>query len=511
MKSLKTNDGTKMDYSHNNYFIREEKKNSENIEEENLEFLNLAYEGLKSIPTPVMLIDRDFNVTYMNGAGAELLNMEPDRITGKKCYNLFKTKDCNTPNCACQKAMNSGSTMTEETVTGTGMPIRYTGAPLRDKKGNIKGAVEFVLDITDEVMGRNAVDEAVRISQEFANNNYTARFSNNIEVTGKYEKFRDSLNEIGDTFSNVVRGVKKISLEIDQNAIEVGKGTEEIAKASEEVAATSVKNSDGARELYNQIKLINDQISDLSASNEEIAGTSQDVFKKTGQVVDLGTEAKSSGDIARKKMASVENIAKQSVDEINSLSNKVNEVGNVVRLINEITGQINLLALNAAIEAARAGEHGRGFAVVAGEVKNLAGEARAATKDIEKVVSVVQNNSEKAAKSINLAKDEIIDSVSSVNEALEALDRIILSANSVVEDIGEVSKATEDQAHIANNVVSAVIKGRDMTEKAESDSEELASLAEESSSSVEEITNAMYEVTKRTKMLADHIDQYKID
>jgi Methyl-accepting chemotaxis protein (MCP) signalling domain len=52
----------------------------------------------------------------------------------------------------------------------------------------------------------------------------------------------------------------------------------------------------------------------------------------------------------------------------------------------EIAGQTNLLALNAAIESARAGEKGRGFAVVANEVKGLANDAEANSKQFRRDV-----------------------------------------------------------------------------------------------------------------------------
>ncbi|GJD48265.1 hypothetical protein OPKNFCMD_0982 [Methylobacterium crusticola] len=63
----------------------------------------------------------------------------------------------------------------------------------------------------------------------------------------------------------------------------------------------------------------------------------------------------------------------------------------VVDAITSIAEKINLLALNATIEAARAGAAGRGFAVVAAEVKNLAGQAQAATTRISGEIAAMQS------------------------------------------------------------------------------------------------------------------------
>lgn len=74
-----------------------------------------------------------------------------------------------------------------------------------------------------------------------------------------------------------------------------------------------------------------------------------------------------------------------------SLSEAAEKIGGVVDVINELTAQINLLALNAAIEAAHAGEHGRGFAVLAAEIKALAGQTGAATRQVEDQISFIQS------------------------------------------------------------------------------------------------------------------------
>ena len=69
--------------------------------------------------------------------------------------------------------------------------------------------------------------------------------------------------------------------------------------------------------------------------------------------------------------------------EIEVIINAIqSEVKKFARTNESIASQTNLLALNATIEAARAGDAGRGFAVVAQEVKNLAGQAAANSKEM---------------------------------------------------------------------------------------------------------------------------------
>ena len=122
-------------------------------------------ENLNTIPTPILAIDTDFTITYMNPAGAAVVDKTPDQVVGEKCYNLFKTPHCKTEKCACARAMKTDAVVTEQTIArpaeGVVIPIKYTGAPIKDAKGNIKGALEYVLDMTEEAQQKQAADEKI--------------------------------------------------------------------------------------------------------------------------------------------------------------------------------------------------------------------------------------------------------------------------------------------------------------------------------------------------------------
>ena len=51
---------------------------------------------LNEIPTPVMVVDKEFNVEFMNPAGAQALGKTPEQCKGQKCFSLFNTDHCNT-------------------------------------------------------------------------------------------------------------------------------------------------------------------------------------------------------------------------------------------------------------------------------------------------------------------------------------------------------------------------------------------------------------------------------
>jgi len=120
---------------------------------------------LDSMPAPAMIVDREFNILYMNELGAKVGGKSAAQVTGTKCYDHFKTSDCKTSECACGKAMQSGMLAKSETdahpAPGVDLDIAYSGMPLRNADGQVIGAFEVVSDQT-------AVKTAARLAKKIA-------------------------------------------------------------------------------------------------------------------------------------------------------------------------------------------------------------------------------------------------------------------------------------------------------------------------------------------------------
>jgi methyl-accepting chemotaxis protein len=117
------------------------------------------------MPSPVMIIDNDFNILYLNDLGTQIAGIEKGSARGNHCYKLFKTSDCQTEDCACFSAMKNLKACNREAdahpQAGMDLDISYTGVPILDQSGNAIGALEIITDLT-------AIRQAERRMQKIA-------------------------------------------------------------------------------------------------------------------------------------------------------------------------------------------------------------------------------------------------------------------------------------------------------------------------------------------------------
>ncbi len=132
---------------------------------------DLAIQILDQLPTPIMAVDLDLNLIFMNDAGLKLSGKSWEEIKGSHCYEVFDSLHCRTPECRMKQVMGGTETCTvrnEAKIGGRSIPIEYTAAALKDKAGNIIGGLEYILDITNRVQQERKLQEQSRTIMEIS-------------------------------------------------------------------------------------------------------------------------------------------------------------------------------------------------------------------------------------------------------------------------------------------------------------------------------------------------------
>jgi methyl-accepting chemotaxis protein len=513
-----------------NALVANQQKSQQDLQKKMEEVANLKQRSdiiVKQNPMPIMLMDTGFKIIMVNEAYISLTGLSKDRLLGMSArdFKITSQKGEGLKKVITDKKRSFGE-ITIEFPSGLRILEQY-GIPILDAKGNLMTLLCVYNDVTlqreQETKIKQMMDEAKANAElltvsaaelqtalaKIATGDLTYRVS--IDDADPLVKLKVDYNAAAASIHTVLGSLTETVIRLDATIKDTIKSTEEIAKATEQVAISSQKSTDNAKMQMGGIQKISNEISEISASIEEIASTSNDVMTHAEKASKVGAEAAGIGKIATGKMEVVEKISKQSVDEITALNDQMRQISKIVNLITDIANQTNLLALNAAIEAARAGEHGRGFAVVAGEVKNLAGESKKASSQIESLIRSIQAKSEQTSSSMRESFEEIKGGIDSVNKTVESLNRIVSESTIVSAGVTEINKATEDQAKATNQLMSGIESFSSLTKENQQSMEDMAALAEETSASTEEIASASAELADMADRCRKEMQQFRLN
>ncbi|WP_428909725.1 methyl-accepting chemotaxis protein [Niallia sp. Krafla_26] len=317
-------------------------------------------------------------------------------------------------------------------------------------------------------------------------------------------------NEMADSMKNILIKINKVSEtvsshseELTQSANEVTVGNEQVALTMEELASGSETQANSSTDLSSAMAEFAAKVQEANENGETIQEGSNKVLEMTnvGSQLMLGST---------KQMKTIDEIVKDSVQNVQNLNVRSQEISKLVIVIRDIADQTNLLALNAAIEAARAGEQGRGFSVVAEEVRKLAEQTASSVSEITGIVENIQSGFGNVTESLKEGYKEVEKGSVQIETTGQTFNDISNQVTEMVNGIKIISTNLSDIASTSQEMSSSIQEIAATAEESAAGIEQTAASVQQANSTMEEVAGSSNQLAKLAEELNGLVRQFKL-
>ncbi|MEP4095806.1 methyl-accepting chemotaxis protein [Reichenbachiella sp.] len=341
-----------------------------------------------------------------------------------------------------------------------------------------------------------------------ADGDLTHRFEN--ESKGEVLQMGENLNLALDNINGLLGQISSHANTIEESSAEMSTTGEEINASTDEIASAIAQMSQGAQTQVTKIDESSNRIENVLESAKVMGQKAEFINGAASK----GVENSEKGIHTVMKLTSgMEEITDHVIKANTSMQvlvQRSSEIEQVLKVINGVAVQTNMLALNAAIEAAQAGDAGRGFAVVAEQIRTLAESSKESTKEIERLVTDVQADTQTAVEVMEKMNAHVKQGETSSQEVSGIFNDMFDSSNQTLELSEEILKVAHGQTESINHVVTNVEGVVVVAEQTAAGTEQVAASATELSSGMNDYNKKAIDLAHIASSLKEGLSMVRL-
>lgn len=179
----------------------------------------------------VVYQDTKHRVLWANRAAGESVNLSPEKLVGRFCYDIWHDRDRVCLGCPVEKALKTGQPQEGEITSPDGRMWFIRGYPIKNQKGKVVKVVEVVTNITKWKQAEQKLRKSEELLKSFLNSSTDMAFLKDKEfrymlVNKAYLDFLGKKREevLGKTdFEILPKELAKQCRESDKKALQKGK------------------------------------------------------------------------------------------------------------------------------------------------------------------------------------------------------------------------------------------------------------------------------------------------
>ncbi|MCH1639295.1 methyl-accepting chemotaxis protein [Paenibacillus timonensis] len=334
-------------------------------------------------------------------------------------------------------------------------------------------------------------DDVTSASAKIAKGDFTSRISE----SGGMDDLSRSFNSMVDKLRKILQETSDITRKVMDSSRSISDRNQELIEVMTQVTHSSNELALGANAISEDVSGMKDAIGEIEQKVSNYTVATRDMNQRSDEMIQLVERGRES--VSRQANGMRKNIEATGkvADSIEALAKNAQGITKITATISEIAEQTNLLSLNASIEAARAGEHGAGFAVVAHEVRKLAEESTASTKEVFNLVRSIEQDVKQAGQNIKINEEVVRQQSEMIREAEQIFQEIVQSVQYISGEIAAFSRESEAMLESAQNISSAI--------------QNISAITEESAAGTEQVSASMNEQITSIRAMAEEAEAMK--